>query len=174
MATGRLMQDLVLNYFAYGSNMSLQRLLQRTPSARAQGRYSLPGHDLRFHKSGRDGSGKCDALHTGEPDHVVLGVVYRIAGHEKTALDRAEGLGYGYRETSITVYSSGGLAEQCFCYFATHTDPRLAPYTWYKQHVLIGAREAALPLDYIAGIEAVQAIADPNAHRAAEQHAIHQ
>ena len=168
------MQHTVLNYFAYGSNMSLQRLLQRTPSARALGCYSLPGHQLRFHKTGRDGSGKCDAFHTGASDDVVLGVLYRLARHEKPALDRAEGLGYGYREKSVTVYSRLGQAAHCFCYFATRTDHTLAPYSWYKEHVLIGAREAALPLEYIAGIERVPAVADPDARRASEQRAIHQ
>ena len=163
-----------MKYFAYGSNMSLQRLLQRTPSARALGAHSLPGHTLRFHKTGRDGSGKCDAFYTGASHDVVLGVLYHLAEHEKAALDRAEGLGIGYREASIEVYSGAGRAEPCFSYFALRIDPTLAPYSWYKQHVLIGAREAGLPGEYLADIERVAAIIDPNQQRAAEQFAIHQ
>ncbi|MCZ6829772.1 MAG: gamma-glutamylcyclotransferase, partial [Gammaproteobacteria bacterium] len=135
-------------------------------------RFSLPGHELRFHKSGRDGSGKCDAFRTGVSEDVVLGVLYQLAGHEKEALDRAEGL--GYRETTITVYSEAAQPVQCFCYFATRIDNTLAPYTWYKEHVLIGAREAALPLEYIARIDSVHAIADPDVRRAAAQRAIHE
>jgi hypothetical protein len=162
-----------IKYFAYGSNMSLQRLLQRTPSARPLGRYSLPSHELRFHKIGRDGSGKCDAFHTGDPGSVVLGVLYHLAPDEKPLLDRVEGLGNGYRENSITVYSQLGQAEQCFSYFATHTDQSLAPYSWYKQHVLVGAWEADLPATYVSSIECVDASEDPDEHRDAEQRAIH-
>jgi gamma-glutamylcyclotransferase len=51
-------------YFAYGSNMSLSRLRERVPSAEAVGCFSLNGHDLRFHKLSKDGSGKCDAFFT--------------------------------------------------------------------------------------------------------------
>jgi hypothetical protein len=52
-------------YFAYGSNMSVSRLVARTPSAQPLGRCALRGHQLRFHKVGGDGSAKCDAFHTG-------------------------------------------------------------------------------------------------------------
>jgi hypothetical protein len=163
-----------LKYFAYGSNMSLQRLLQRTPSARPLGRYALPAHELRFHKIGRDGSGKCDAFHTGSAHNTVLGVLYQLAREEKPLLDRVEGLGNGYREDTVTVYCHDGQPEQCFCYFATHTDNSLAPYTWYKRHVLVGAREAALPPAYIGKIARVQALRDPDGERDKTQLAIHQ
>jgi hypothetical protein len=42
----------------------------------------------------------------------------------------------------------------------TAIDDRLAPYTWYKDFVLHGAREHGLPAAYIAGIEAVEARQD--------------
>ena len=48
-------------YFAYGSNLSSARMAARVPSARVVARAQLPGHALRFHKVGRDGSAKCDA-----------------------------------------------------------------------------------------------------------------
>lgn len=53
-----------MKYFAYGSNMSLLRLWQRVPSAVRIGVFTLQGHQLRFHKLGKDGSGKCDAYQT--------------------------------------------------------------------------------------------------------------
>lgn len=49
-------------YFAYGSNMSSARLRARVPSCRPIGIAFLPGHELRFHKRSKDGSGKCDAF----------------------------------------------------------------------------------------------------------------
>ena len=38
-----------LNYFAYGSNMSLARLRARIPSAEKVGSFMLREHSLRFH-----------------------------------------------------------------------------------------------------------------------------
>ena len=85
-----------LHYFAYGSNMSIARLRSRVPSARSLGCCRLEEHDLRFHKAGRDGSAKCDALHTGRKQDLVHGVLFRIDALERPALDMAEGLGHGY------------------------------------------------------------------------------
>ena len=50
-----------LLYFAYGSNLHPERLRERVPSAESLGVARLEAHVLRFHKRGRDGSGKCDA-----------------------------------------------------------------------------------------------------------------
>ncbi len=75
--------------------MSLQRMQQRVPSAQPLGTYFLEKYDLRFHKHGKDGSGKCDAYYTGKSFDVVIGVLYEILKSEKVVLDEAEGLGYG-------------------------------------------------------------------------------
>jgi hypothetical protein len=76
-----------MKYFAYGSNMSLARLQARTPSARRLGTAVLESHDLRFHKAGKDGSGKCDVVHTGGAE-CVYGVLYEIDA-ERDRLERA-------------------------------------------------------------------------------------
>jgi hypothetical protein len=51
-----------MQYFAYGSNMSLRRLRTRVPSAVKLGNATLFGHQLKFHKRSQDGSAKCDAM----------------------------------------------------------------------------------------------------------------
>ena len=50
-------------------------------------------------------------------------------------------------------------------YRATRKDPTVAPFTWYMQHVLNGARRCGLPDAYIAGIERVAAVRDLDAGR---------
>ena len=85
-----------MKYFAYGSNMSLARLQQRTPEVRRLSSCVLPGHSLRFHKAGRDGSGKCDAFLTGNPRDRVMGALFELCPEQKPDLDRVEGLGRGY------------------------------------------------------------------------------
>lgn len=147
--------------FAYGSNMSTARLRERVPSARVLGRGILHGHQLLWHKVSIDRSGKCDAVATDAPGAAVHGVLYAIAQAEKTALDRAEGLGKGYDERQVVVEVDGApFAATMYC--ATRTDPALKPYSWYKAHVLAGAIEHGLPPAYIAGIEAVEALQDPD------------
>ncbi len=64
--------------------------------------------------------------------------------------------------------SQGNLVE-AVTYYATRIDNSLLPFHWYKQHVLIGARETGLPQHYIARIESTTATDDPDAVRHAQQ-----
>lgn len=157
--------------FAYGSNMSTARLRARVPSARVIGRGVLHGHQLVWHKVSKDGSGKCDVVASDAPDAAVHGVVYAINHAEKATLDRAEGLGNGYAERQVVV----DVGKQPFVatmYYATRKDPALKPYSWYTAHVLAGAYEHALPPEYIAVLEAVEALQDQDAARHEAQMAL--
>ncbi|MCR8960617.1 gamma-glutamylcyclotransferase [Variovorax sp. S2] len=163
----------VLTYFAYGSNMSTHRLQGRVPSARAMGIARLAGHQLRWHKiSKKDGSGKCDVIVSDAFDASVYGVLYEIKALEKSALDRFEGLGFGYQEKSVEVDLQGKIV-QALTYFATNTDASLVPWTWYRAHVVAGAREHGLPTAYIEALEAVAAEIDPDHERHHQETAIH-
>lgn len=146
--------------FSYGSNMSSCRLRHRVSSARFYSVATLAGHRLLFHKAGKDGSGKCATQHTGNPLDIVYGVLWHIAEHEKAVLDRIEGLGRGYERGQVAV-QCGTDSLVSFLYAATHIDSTLKPYHWYKEHVLVGARENRLPPEYVRTIEAVEAIEDP-------------
>ena len=151
--------------FAYGSNLLLERLRGRTPSATQISAASLAGHDLRWHKRSEDGSGKCDALHTGAEGDVIWGVVFRIVSTERAALDNAEGLGHGYQARQVTVQArTQNLAA--LMYVATEVDPNLRPYHWYKAYVLAGAQQHALPKAYVHRIRDVESIPDPDLQRA--------
>jgi len=66
-----------------------------------------------------------------------------------------------------------GQVESAFTYFATKIDDALLPYTWYKEHVLVGARELNLPTEYIGRIELLAALQDPEFKREVEQLAIY-
>ena len=161
-------------YFAYGSNMSLSRLRDRVPSAVALGCYTLHEHDLRFHKSSRDGSGKCDAYFTSNTRDVIYGALFRIDPSEKPALDKAEGLGYGYDEKEVDVIAQDGSQTKATTYVASNINTSLKPYSWYMNHVLIGARETSLPIEYIQHkMDSVEVMEDSNKERDEKQRAIH-
>jgi len=158
--------------FTYGSNMSRRRLQARVPSARFFAVAGLPGHRLRFHKHAHDGSAKCDAEETGNPQDRVIGVIYGIADEEKPVLDRHEALGFGYEQKMVELETAWGHA-QAWMYYATRLTSTLKPYHWYREHVLVGARENGLPIDYIARIEAVKSTNDPNTSRSQRELAIY-
>lgn len=163
-----------MKYFAYGSNMSLPRLKARVPSAERIGVFTLVDHTLRFHKvSKKDGSGKCDALFTGNPDDYVIGALFEISNDEKSILDRAEGLGYGYEDKRITVSDSQGNTHEAVTYYATKTDPSLLPYSWYLLHVINGAKETGVPSAYLDALSATDSREDPNKERDASERAIY-
>lgn len=142
--------------------MSTPRIKHRIESATVISTAHLHEHSLRFHKKSVDGSAKCDIEHTKCADDIVFGVVFEILASEKYLLDRYEGLGNGYDEKHVSIFLPHGEAIEAVTYIATHIDAALRPYHWYKEHVLRGAREHALPVEHIAAIEDITSIPDPD------------
>ena len=154
-------------YFAYGSNMSERRLKvkKRAPSAEVIGTGVLNDHCLTFRKLSKDGSGKCtiECCKSGK----VYGVLFEINNDEKCCLDKAEGaLGNGgYKKITRNIKMLDSKCSKYACgdpicaktYQATNPCQNLKPYTWYKQHVLVGAIEQKLPpyyIDYLIRVDA--------------------
>ncbi len=160
-----------LHYLAFGSNLHPLRLGERVPSARLRGRIELPGCRLAFHKRGQDGSGKGDLVWTGGSGHRVVGALFAIDAAEKGRLDAAEGA--GYRAAPLTV-RLGLETVEAFVYLgnASHIDPELRPFRWYRDLVWAGARFHGAPEAYLAGIAAVPAAADPDPGRRARSEAL--
>ena len=154
--------------------MSASRLQERVPSAKRIGLYFLKAHDLRFHKiSKKDGSGKCDAYFTNKANDIVMGTLFEISPDEKVTLDKAEGLGYGYNEKEVVLKSEAGDEVKAITYYATKIDKSFKPYSWYLNHVLIGAKESQLPIEYIDKIQSTESIEDKDKDRDARERAIH-
>ncbi len=151
------------NYFAYGSNMLLERLRERVPSASLITAAKLPGHALKFHKRSVDGSGKCNAFETGNPEDEIYGVIFQIDKAEKPALDRAEGLGRGYSQKEVKLIDlDGDLTAYTYVADADYIDDSLRPYGWYRDFVVEGAKQNLLPSDYIHQLESLPVWKDPN------------
>lgn len=153
-----------MHYLAYGSNLHPVRLLERGIEPRLAGVVEMPGRVLRFHKRSTDGSGKgtlweCDG-------GKIFGAVYEISPDEKAVLDGIEGLGNGYDEAQVQV-TLHGERHEVFTYLAssTHIDTALHPYHWYKSMVLLGCEYHRFPKSYVAAIEAVTSVQDPDTAR---------
>ena len=165
------MQNKVI-YFAYGSNISTKRLLRRVRSAHSLGMARLDLHRLAFHKvSDKDGSGKCDIVEH-KSSH-VMGVLFRLDGAAKAALDGHEGLGNGYAEKDVTVIDERGERVVAVTYKATITDSNLRPFAWYLRHIVEGAKEAGFPDGYIETLQQIKALEDPEPERSRRELAIY-
>lgn len=159
-------------YYAYGSNLSVARLRARIPEAEVVCVASLPQYRLAFHKrSLKDGSGKCDAFHTGREADLLLGVVYSIPASAWPGLDEIEGRGYERR--TLDVLGPDGRALTVQTYIGILLQDDLRPMDWYRQHVLVGAHEHGFPPAYLEYIESVPVQQDTDTVRAAREFAVH-
>ena len=143
-------------YFAYGSNMSTARMCARVPEAEVVSSARLAGHRLVCDKQGVDGSGKANLR--SDPEQVAWGVVYRLPGHAWEVLDRFE-VAYARHYTQLTTPAGTPLTAQLYLAIAPSGEA-LRPFHWYRDHMLAGAREHALPATVIAEIESWSVIVD--------------
>jgi len=153
-----------IQYLAYGSNMWPRRIKQRLGPCETVGIASLRGYALRFHKRGGDGSGKCDAFHTGDLTDSLYGVVYSLSQYQRDMLDEFEGPGYASQNISVRT-RSGELTAYAYVARAEHVDTGLQPFSWYKSIVVDGARVHALPEYYIESLAVVWSQSDPDSER---------
>ena len=154
-----------LNYFAFGSNLSSPRLLERIPEASIHGVATLNQHQLCWRKNDRGQSGKCDIEYTGNTADIVYGVIYLMTHDDKLELDVYETAGFGYDHKHIEVTMAQGEIIEAFTYFALDIDHSQQPFHWYKEHVLRGALEHDFPEHYVAHIQATPSIDDHDGER---------
>jgi hypothetical protein len=164
----------MIKVLAYGSNLCIERLHARTPSARVLAVGTVAGHSLRWHKRCPDGSAKCDAFATDAGSDEVWGVVYELTPADKLVLDRFEGLGEDYFEKLVRVRTNDGSSHEAIAYTA---NPKLIceglrPFHWYKGFVTTGAAQHAFPIEYRRLLEAVEGQDDPNGTRHARESAV--
>jgi hypothetical protein len=137
-----------LDYFAFGSNLLLARLRERAPSVRVRDAAQLAGFRLTLDKRSVDGSGKVNLARDASAH--VWGVVFRLAEPELAALDGFEP-GYARITVSLDLRGGGACEAQTYCSERREQGLRAAP--WYKALILAGAREHALPGDWIELLE---------------------
>ena len=164
---------MTLVHFAYGSNLWIPRLRDRVPGVKLIGPGRLAGHELRWHKrSKKDGSGKLSIVASDAPDAYVFGALFAIPSGEKRALDRAEGLNYGYDEDHVEVHGPcGAVTAQTYVAAQTHTDDSLSPYSWYRDLVVAGATALGAPPPYLQSLREVEVCHDPDPGREARERA---
>lgn len=170
-----------MKYFAYGEMMYSPQLMQIVTEAKCLGVAKLMGYRMYFHSRGlHDPSGKCNIVPVKDANSEIYGVLYDIPVHQRCLLDKAEGLGYGNQETTLKVFPTSPdnkdnqiLAQSVYAFtYIAHKDnvfEDLVPYSWYKEMIIVGAKEHHLPADYIHYLEQFASTPDPNVQRANKQ-----
>src|SRR5262245_32103586 len=138
-------------YFAYGSNLCAARLRELAPSAMARGAARAHGFALRIDKRGVDGTAKAN-LHPA-PGSVVWGAVYALDPADWPRLDARE---RDYARIEIEVVQ-GNTRSRAQTYRSDRLSKDAVAAAWYKQLIVDGAREHALPADWCAWLEALPA-----------------
>jgi len=144
-----------MHYFAYGSNMDLDRMRGRCPSARFLFIAMLPQHKLAFTRKCNKGTGVSDIVSDENSD--VWGVVYLIDDTEVGKLEKAEGYeprreSNAYNRIEIRVYADGNLEQPhtAIAYVVNVKEVNVPnPSQEYKNYIVNGARFWHLPEVYI-------------------------
>lgn len=132
-------------YLAYGSNINLEQMKQRCPSAKVVGMRKIFGMKLVFNKIGVDGTAKANVINH---DSLLYGVLYDISEKDLAVLDKFEGFPEHYKRYAIT--TTGGK-ETFFIYVAHRnmTSNHIRPSKEYKDIVVQGMHDAGFPEHYI-------------------------
>jgi gamma-glutamylcyclotransferase (GGCT)/AIG2-like uncharacterized protein YtfP len=125
-------------YFAYGSNMNLQRMMDRSAYFTQRKRGILHGHRLVFNKISGTYPGHGVANVVAERGYDVVGVLYEVDRPGIEALDGFEGVRGGhYIRTEMMVQLNDGTAVNAYVYVA-HPDmveDGLTPHEDYFNHL---------------------------------------
>ena len=166
-------------YFAYGSNMLPQRLIDRCPSAKVVCVGLARDHAVRFWKGGMDGSGKATLVGMGGSS--APGVVYEMDLADRDRLDRHEGPAYRRDDAFPVQRSDTRETVLTSTYIAHALDRNVRPFGWYLAILIAGARHHGMDESYIAALRETPFIEDTDperrtraaATRAMASHGIH-
>lgn len=124
--------------------------------------------------SKKDGSAKANIIQTDNLADLVWGVLFTIDNDQKRLLDKAEGLGKGYNEDTLTFFDETNYSYTAQVYLADSNfiDNTLLPYDWYKEFIVSGAIQNKLPAEYIAQLQSISCVRDHDEERRMKNYSI--
>jgi len=121
-------------YFAYGSNMDVERMKKRCPDAKKLSDGTLHGWDAFFDEDG------VASIKKSTKNDYVNGVVWEIKKSDIKILDKKEGVKVGdYKESHVNVKTPDGI-KKCLVYIALDKKPG-KPKKEYVKLVKKGEKE---------------------------------
>jgi gamma-glutamylcyclotransferase (GGCT)/AIG2-like uncharacterized protein YtfP len=135
-------------YFAYGSNINQDHMLQRCPTHIYVGTGSISNFTLYFGGTSLYWNGGAFAAIRKQRDGIVWGVLYDLNKEEFEELDRIENVPHDYLRRSVIVTDASGMDISAFVYMASEV-PVGCPSLEYLRTIRQGAYAVGLPLHYI-------------------------
>jgi cation transport regulator ChaC len=147
-------------YFAYGSNMCRAIFLDRRNMRPLQTLWGwLPDYEMCFNIPVGPGE-RAVANVEPRPGGRTCGVLYALTQTDFDRLDRTEGVHVGlYRRIPVEV-AVGAQSVAAFTYHSSLTQAGRKPSPRYMGLLLDGARQHALPLEYIHYLESIELARD--------------
>lgn len=126
-------------YFAYGSNMNVERVKERKVNFIQRKSASVKDHKLVFDKKDSENPGMAYANIQPEENSVVEGVLYLTDYESIKKLDVFEGVPVLYRRKEIEVITNSGERVKAWVYIANGPLlPSGKPPRDYLEHLLAG------------------------------------
>lgn len=131
-------------YVAYGSNLNLEQMAYRCPTAKVLGASEMKGWRLLFRGA------RAGAVATIEPykGGSVPVLVWEITPADEAALDRYEGWPFLYRKETVRV-KLNGKALMAMAYIMNEGRPLGQPSCYYYSTILEGYKDAGFNIDIL-------------------------
>ena len=129
-----------VHYFAFGSNMNKERMVDRNAEFSEMLKGILKEWKLVFNKINSKKNGAGFANIEPEKDSVVEGIIYKVNEETLQKLDRFEGVPDHYFRKNMMVENDQGEFVNCVTYLANSSkiSNSLKPEKWYLDHLLEG------------------------------------
>lgn len=131
-------------YLAYGSNLNLEQMANRCPTAKVVGNSKRNGYRLLFRGA------HAGAVATIEPfkGESVPVLAWEITPADEAALDRYEGWPFLYRKETIKVRLNGKTV-QAMVYIMNEGRPLGQPSCYYYSTILDGYKSAGFDVEIL-------------------------
>ncbi len=137
--------------FCFGSNMDINQIKTRCPSARVHGRGCLNDYRLAYTRYSEKRQGGVADIVPSKGDQ-VYGVVVTLNNDDLKVLDKIEGgpLGFGaYKRVPITIVNDWGEKEEVEAYEVIDKEEHVEPSKFYRSLVYRGAFLLNAPSGYL-------------------------
>ncbi|HEX3016996.1 MAG TPA: gamma-glutamylcyclotransferase family protein [Caproicibacter sp.] len=131
-------------YIAYGSNLNLEQMAHRCPTAKVAGASNLTGYQLRF-RGGRHGAVATVEKKRGDSVPVL---VWEITPADEATLDRYEGWPHLYRKETVRVRLNGKPVSSII-YIMNEGRPLGAPSPYYYNVIAEGYRATGFDINIL-------------------------
>jgi len=131
---------MLMNYFAYASNMSRKRMAELCPDAKPRIVATLPNYKLVFSGYSRVRKG-AEANIRGSKGDKVIGAVYEVTESCMRKLDKSEECPVNYKHHSVIVFTDGGEAIEAVTFIKARQEEDGKPSPEYLSVIQQGYRD---------------------------------